>query len=52
MSEPLIYRVVNPRGPEGFVQSVVYVNLCVERTNYTPIPLERIQQMVRGIDVH
>lgn len=42
-SEPLVYQVMNPRGPEGFAKQVTYINLCVERTNYKPVTLETIQ---------
>lgn len=47
LSTPFTYRVADPLGPGGFDRSKLYVNLCLERTNYTPMSLEQIQKVVK-----
>lgn len=44
VSEPLIYEVPNVRGLDGFDKKKRYINLCVERTDYKPVPLEVVKK--------
>lgn len=44
LSEPLIYDVPTSRGETGFSKMARYINLSVERTDYSPVSLETVRK--------